>query len=192
VFKEKLDSYGKHVKFKARIVAQGFSQVPGLDFTEMFLSVARFMMLQIFLALTAFLNLELHQVDVVGAYLQGDLDEEIYMKVSDGLAKKYGSDQKFWRLRKALYGLKQAGRQWKKCLHQVMTKLGFTRAMANDCLYILWKHGKIVLMVLIYIDDMAIAGKEIPRIILFKQNLSKNFKIMDLGEMKFILGIQIT
>ena len=91
MFKEKLDSYGKHIKFKAQIVTQGFSQVPDLDFTEMFSSVARFMMLQIFLALTAFLNLELHQVDVVGAYFQGNLDEEIYMKISDRLAKKYGS-----------------------------------------------------------------------------------------------------
>jgi len=83
------------------------------------------------------LNLELHQVDVVGAYLQEDLDEEIYMKVPDGLAEKYRSGQKFWRLKKTLYGLKQAGRQWKKCLHQVMTKLGFIRAMADDCLYVL-------------------------------------------------------
>ena len=73
-----------------------------------------------------------------------------------------------------------------------MTKLGFTCTMANNCLYILWEHGKIVLMVLIYVDDMAVAGKKIPGIILFKQNLSKDFKIMDLGEMKFILGIQIT
>jgi len=86
-----IDSYGKHVKFKARIVAQGFSQVPGLDFTKMFSSVVRFTTLRIFLALTAFLNLELHQVDVIGAYLQGDLDEEIYMKVPDGLAEKYRS-----------------------------------------------------------------------------------------------------
>jgi len=83
------------------------------------------------------LNLELHQVDVVGAYLQGDLDKEIYMKVPNELAKKYGSGRKFWRLRKVLYGLKQTGQQWKKCLYQVMTKLGFTCAMANNCLYIL-------------------------------------------------------
>jgi len=109
VFKEKLDGYEKHVKFKAQIVAQGFLQVPGLDFTETFLSVARFTTLQIFLALTAFLNLELHQVDIVGAYLQGDLNEEIYIKVSDRLAEKYESGQKFWRLRKALYNLKQTG-----------------------------------------------------------------------------------
>ena len=113
------------------------------------------------------------------------------MKVPDRLAEKYRNGQKFWRLKKALYGLKQAGQQWKKCLHQVMTKLGFTHAMADDCLYVLWEHNKIIL-VLIYVDDMAIAGKGIPGVVLFKQNLSKDFKITDLGELKFILGILVT
>jgi len=88
--------------------------------------------------------------------------------------------------------LKQAGRQWKKRLYQVMTKLGFTCAMADDCLYVLWEHSKIILIVLIYVDDIAIARKGIPGIVLFKQNLSKDFEITDLGEMKFILGIQAT
>jgi len=73
-----------------------------------------------------------------------------------------------------------------------MTKLGFTHAIADDCFYILWEYGKIILMVLIYVNDIVIARKEIPGIILFKQNLSKDFEITDLGEMKFILGIQIT
>jgi len=150
------------------------------------------MTLWIFLALTAFLDLELYQVDVIGAYLQGDLDEEIYMKVPDGLAEKYGNSWKFWRLKKALYGLKQAGWQWKKHLHQVMTKLGFTHVMADDCLYVLWEHNKIVLMVLIYVDNMAIAGKGIPGVVLFKQNLSKDFEITDLDELKFILSILVT
>jgi len=83
--------------------------VPDLDFTETFSSVEKFTILQIFLALTVFLDLELHQVYIVGAYLQRDLDEEIYMKVPDRLDEKYGNSQKFWRLKKALYRLKQAG-----------------------------------------------------------------------------------
>jgi len=70
------------------------------------------------------------------------------MKVSDRLAKKYKSSQKFWRLKKVLYRLKQAGQQWKKCLYQVMTKLGFICTITNKCLYILWKHSKIILIVL--------------------------------------------
>jgi len=73
-----------------------------------------------------------------------------------------------------------------------MTKLGFTCAMANNYLYVLWEHNKIVLIVLIYVDNMAIAEKEIPGIALFKQNLSKDFEITDLGKLKFILDILVT
>jgi len=73
-----------------------------------------------------------------------------------------------------------------------MTKLGFTHAIADDCLYVLWEHNKIILMVLIYVDNMAIAGKGIPGVVLFKQNLSKDFEITDLDELKFILGILVT
>ena len=73
-----------------------------------------------------------------------------------------------------------------------MTKLGFTCAMANNCLYVLWEYNKIVLIVLIYVDNMTIAEKEIPGIALFKQNLSKDFEITDLGKLKFILDILVT
>ena len=73
-----------------------------------------------------------------------------------------------------------------------MTKLGFTCAMANNCLYVLWEYNKIVLIVLIYVDNMTIAEKEIPGIALFKQNLSKDFEITNLGKLKFILDILVT
>jgi len=73
-----------------------------------------------------------------------------------------------------------------------MTKLDFTRAMADNCLYVLWEHNKIILMVLIYVDDIAITRKGIPGIVLFKQNLSKDFEIIDLDELKFILGTLVT
>ena len=79
VFKEKRDGKGKLVKHKARIVAQGFSQVPGQDFNATYASVAKFTTLRALLALCARENWELHQVDVQSAYLQGDLEEEIYM-----------------------------------------------------------------------------------------------------------------
>ena len=190
VFKEKLDGHGNRVKFKARIVAKGFSQVPGEDFTETFSSVAKFNTLQIFLTLAAFMDYEIHQVDVVTAYLRGNLDEEIYMRVPDGV-EKLGSGR-FWLLKKALYGLKQAGRQWKKRLHEVLSKLGFIHAFADDCLYLKHENGKITLLVLVYVDDMAVAGPDGYRIISFKNALSKDFEITDLGELKFILGILVT
>jgi len=99
VFKEKLNGHGNQVKFKACIVAKGFLQVPGEDFTETFSSVVKFNTLQIFLTLAAFMDYEIHQVDMVAAYLRGNLDKEIYMRVPDGV-EKLGSDH-FWLLKKA-------------------------------------------------------------------------------------------
>jgi len=110
VFKEKLDENDQQTKFKARIIAKGFSQVPGQDFMEMFSSVAKFTTLRIFLALATYLDFEIHQVDIIAAYLQGDLDEEIYMEVPKGV-KCFGLGSHYWKLKKALYSLKQAGRQ---------------------------------------------------------------------------------
>ena len=107
VFKEKLDGHGRRIKFKARIVTKGFSQIPGKDFTETFSSVAKFTTLHVFLALSAHLNFEIYQVDIVAAYLQGDLDEEIYIEVPKGI-EHLGSGGHYWRLWKPLYGLKQA------------------------------------------------------------------------------------
>jgi len=98
----------------------------------------------------------------------------------------------YWKLKKALYGLKQAGRQWKKCLHEVLIKFGFTRAFANDFLYIKCYKGEIILLVLVYVDDMAVARPNDIHIIPFKSFLSKDFEITDLGELKHILGILIS
>jgi len=103
-----------------------------------------------------------------------------------------GSDSgHYWKLKKALYGLKQAGRQWKKHLHKVLIKFGFTHAFADDCLYIKCYKGEIILLVLVYVDDMAVAGPNNIHIIPFKSFLSKDFEITNLGELKHILGILI-
>jgi hypothetical protein len=101
---------------------------------------------------------EIHQVDVVEAYLCGDLDEDIFMEVPEGV-KENGKKDWFWKLKKSLYGLKQSGWQWKKKLDEVIKELGFEKANADECLYILQKDDKIILLVLVYIDDMALAFK---------------------------------
>jgi len=191
VFKEKLDGHSQRIKFKARIVAKGFSQVPREDFTETFSSVAKFTTLHVFLALSAHLDFEIHQVDVVAAYLQGDLDKEIYMEVPKGV-EHLGSGGHYWHLRKALYGLKQAGRQWKKKLYDVLSNLSLVRSFANNCLYIKKEKGKIVLLVLVYVDNMAVSGPNGHYIISFKELLGNDFEITDLGKLKFMLGILIT
>jgi len=95
-------------------------------------------------------------------------------------------------LKKALYSLKQAGRQWKKRLHDVLTKFNLTRAFAGDCLYIKKEAGKIILIVLVYVDDMAVAGPNGTHIVSFKSALAEKFDITDMGELRFMLGILVT
>ena len=132
------------------------------------------------MSLAAHEDWELHQVDVVGAYLQGDLDEEIYMEVPKGVNVE-GKEGWCWRLRKSLYGLKQSGHQWKKKLDEVMKELRFEKANADECLYILREDGKIVLLVLVYVDNTVLASKSTIFIQKFKNNLSKHFDITNLG-----------
>lgn len=138
---------------------------------------------------------ELHQVDVVGAYLQGDLEEEIFMEVPEGIVKSgaaRGSEGRYWKLLKPLYGLRQSGHNWKKKLKAVLTELGFEKAWADENLWILHESGRIVLLVLVYVDDMGVGGKTTVKVEWFKARMAENFDITDLGELAYILGIQVT
>ena len=119
------------------------------------------------------------------------MDEEIYMEVPKDI-EHLGSGGHYWHLWKALYSLKQASQQWKKKLHDVLLNLGLVCLFADDCLYIKKEKEKIVLLVLVYIDDMAVSGPNDYYIVLFKKLLDNNFKITDLDELKFMLGILIT
>lgn len=188
MLKEKWDGSGRIVELKAGIVAKGFDQVPGQDYKLTFVSVAKFTTLRTILSIVAHEDWELHQVDVVGTYLKGDLDEGIYMEVLEGGREK-GKEGWFWKLVNALYGLKQAGRQWKKELDEIMKELGFEKSSADDCPYVLRENRIIVLLVLAYVDDMAIVGKDLKRVQEFKKGIPRHLEITDLGEP--ILGIQV-
>ena len=159
VWRAKRDGDGIITKYKSRIVAQGFSQVPGQDYEMTYASVAKFTTLRALLSLAACEDWEVHHVDVKGAYLQGDLEEEIYMRPPKGV-KVEGNEDFVWRLLKSLYGLKQAGRNWKKKLETVLLEFGFVKSDADDCLYIWRVAGIILLLLLVYVDDMLCTGKE--------------------------------
>jgi hypothetical protein len=122
---------------------QGFSQVPGQDYGMTYTSVAKFTTLCALLSLAAREDWEVHHIDVKGAYLQGDLEEEIYMRPPKGV-KVEGYEKFLWRLLKSLYGLKQAGRNWKKKLEEVLLEFGFVKSKADDCLYILRVAGSLL------------------------------------------------
>ena len=188
---EKLHSEGTVYQCKVRLVAKGFSQIPGQDFHATHSAVAKYPTLHALLAVAAREDMDLHQIDVVGAYLQGELDEEIYMSPPDGL-KIAGKAGWSLQLRKPLYGLKQVGRQWKNKLDGTMAHLNFIKSDADECLYVLHDNGTVALLVLVYVDDAAIASKDPAKIQAFKTNITRFFPIKDLGELRHILGIQVT
>lgn len=124
IFKIKHDSNGEIQKHKARLVVKGYSQRAGIDFKETFAPVARFETVRIFLALAAQRHWTVHQFDVKSAFLNGELNEEVYVEQPAGFTIK-GFEDKVYQLRKALYGLKQAPRAWYSRIDKYFITLGF-------------------------------------------------------------------
>jgi Reverse transcriptase (RNA-dependent DNA polymerase) len=137
VFKLKLNPDNSIAQYKARLVAKGYSQVPGQDFTETTIPVARLASHRALLSLAAKMNLEAYHLDIETAFLNGTLDEEIYMKAPDGFNT---GNRGVWRLLKSLYGLKQVSHVWNKLLDSTLWKLRFNRCSKDTCVY-LYRSG---------------------------------------------------
>jgi Reverse transcriptase (RNA-dependent DNA polymerase) len=187
VFKLKSDG-----RYRARLVAKGFTQIPGIDYDETFSPVARFESLRLLLALAALEDWEIHQLDVKSAFLNGVLDEEIYMEQPQGFIIA-GKETKVCRLRKAIYGLKQASRAWNQQFHGVLIELGFTRTFSDAGIYVYQQRGGDgPLFIILYVDDITILGASLKAVKRLKADLSKRYEITDLGEIESYLGIRIT
>ena len=187
VFKTKRGPDGEIVCYKVRLVAKGFTQIEGIDYTETFTPVAKFTSIWILLALVAHLDLDLHQMDVKTAYLNGDLDEEIFMHLPPGFQKP----NTIWKLKKSLYGLKQAGHEWYKKIHTEFEKIGFTRCHSDHGVFHLIRNGKLVIIA-IYVDDLLILLDSSSLLTQVKSELGNQFEMTDLGEARWILGMEVT
>jgi len=159
VFKLKRNQDGSVDKYKARFVARGHEQKEGIDYSEVFAPVARYETIRTLLAASAEMEMHMHQMDVITAYVQGDLDDEIYME-QPGLFITANEKNKVYRLRKPLYGLKQAGRAWYRRLDTFMSSIGMKRTEINPCVYTSYKGNDSVIIVL-YVDDLLIASRSI-------------------------------
>ncbi|KAL4376717.1 hypothetical protein GQ457_02G017480 [Hibiscus cannabinus] len=160
VFKTKKDSKGNIERYKARLVAKGFTQREGIDYTETFSPVSKKDSLRIVLALVTQFDLELQQMDVKTAFLNGDLEEEVYMKQPEGFSSSDGENL-VCKLKKSIYGLKQASRQWYLKFHEVISSFGFVENIMDQCIY---QRGML---------------HEV------KQFLSKNFDMKDMGDASY-------
>jgi hypothetical protein len=188
VFTLKCDAKGEMERYKARLVAKGFSQKPGVDYGEVWAPVSKYKTLRILLAVVATEDLHLHQLDIKTAFLNGIVEEELYMQQPPGYAGQ--GDQRVCRLRRALYGLKQASRTWHLELKDLLCGLGFEAVDADPCLFVLKSDGTIV-FVLVYVDDMLTAASTREAVECVKRKLLDKFEARDMGEAGLFLGMSL-
>ena len=176
-------------RYKARLVAKGYTQTEGIDFLETFSPVAKLSTVRLLLALAAKNKWLLEQLDVNNAFLHGDLHEEVYMDLPQGVSPPIPGQ--VCRLRKSLYGLKQASRQWYEKLSQVLISLGYKQSQADHSLFTKASSPSSFTALLIYVDDMILTGNDTSEISNVKQTLDNLFRIKDLGALKFFLGLEV-
>lgn len=187
VFAIKRNETGAIERYKARLVAKGFSQKPGQDYGDVWAPVGQHKTLRTLLAVAAVEDLELRQLDIKTAFLNGDIDEELYIQQPPGYEQ---GDAKVCRLRKALYGLKQASRAWHLKLRDFVTGCGFAASDADPCLFI--KKGAAgPIIVLVYVDDMLIAAPSTEAVERVTREVLDRFEARDLGDARLFLGMSI-
>ena len=191
IFKKKLKAYGTIHKYKARLVAKGFSHKKDIDYFDTYAPVTRIDSIRILIALAVITNLFIHQMDVKTAFLNGDLDEEIYMRQPEGCIVP-GTEHKVCKLVKSLYGLKQAPKQWHEKFDQTLISNGYVINDSDKCIYFKSIDANVYVIICLYVDDMLILSPCKETINETKRMLASNFDMKDMREANVILGIKIT
>ncbi|BEJ13710.1 hypothetical protein CspHIS471_0308840 [Cutaneotrichosporon sp. HIS471] len=189
VFKRKRDADGNITKFKARLVARGFTQIHGVDYDETYAPVARMSSLRLLFTIAAIYDLELGQIDVEGAYLNGVIEEEIYLNTPPGVRLSDPNADVF-RITGSLYGLKQSGRVWWIELNTRLTAMGFQRCPDEWGLYCRNNNGTRA-YISAYVDDIICATSTKEEFNNIKTEMRNHWTITDLGEPQYILGVQV-
>jgi hypothetical protein len=175
-------------KHKARFVARGFSQKEGIDYEETFSPVARYTSIRTIIALAAKMKWKLHQMDVKTTFLNGVIEEEVYIKQPQGFEVE-DIKTHVYRLKKALYGLKQAARTWYGRIDSFLMSLGFTKSKVDSNLYFKVMNDEPVIL-LLYVDDLFLTGEE-KLITDCKKKLVAEFEMKDVGLMHYFLGLEV-
>ncbi|CAI7890439.1 unnamed protein product [Closterium sp. NIES-53] len=187
LFKIKSDADGKIERYKSRLVEKGYHQKEKVDYKELFAPVMKPTTLRTLLAGAAFKGWVVKQIDVTTAFLNGVLEEEIFMAQPKGFDDGSG---KVLRLKKALYGLKQAPRRWYLKLRGVLEEIGFTPSTADHSLFMLGEGEQRSFMV-VYVDDILIFSPSSDLVKEVMVKLRDKFKCKALGDVSFYLGLHI-
>jgi len=171
-------------------VAKGYTQIFGLDYGDTFSPVAKMASVRLFIAMVTLQRWPLYQLDIKNAFLNGDLEEEIYMEQPPGFVAQAESSGLVCHLRKSLYGLKQSPRDWFGKFSSVVQQFGMTRSEADHLVfYRRSKAGSIYLVV--YVDDIVLIGNDNHSISQIKQHICHHFQTKDLGKLRYFLGTKV-
>jgi hypothetical protein len=180
---------GKVVRNKSRLVAQGYSLKEGIDYEETFAPMAYLEAIRKLLAFSVAKGFKLYQMDVKSAFLNGFLEEEVYVKRPSGF-ENVEFPHRVYRLRKALYGLKQAPRAWYGRLRGFLFSKGFEMGKVDETLFLL-RQGDDILIVQVYVDDIVFGNSSHSLVAKFTKDMRKEFEMSMMGELQFFLGLQI-
>nr|KAJ0218253.1 hypothetical protein LSAT_V11C300155830 [Lactuca sativa] len=189
VYCNKVDKDGIITRNKARLVAQGFTQIESIDYGETFAPVARIEAIRLFLAYASYMNFIVYQMDVKTAFLHGVLEEEVFLNQPPGFVDKDHPDYVYW-LDKAVYGLKQAPRAWYETLTSYLVENGYRRGAIDNTLFIKNKGSDMVL-VQIYVDDIIFGSPNETLSKEFAEIMSQRFEMSMMGKMTFFLGLEV-
>jgi len=189
VYKKKTNAEGEVERYKARLVVKGYKQKEGIDYDEVFAPVTRMETIRLLISLAAQHRWTILQMDVKSAFLNGVLEEEVYVEQPLGYMRR-GEEKKVLRLKKALYGLKQAPRAWNERIDTYFKKNGYEQCPYEHALYIK-KKGEDVMFIALYVDDLIFTGNNAELIEAFKEVMKKEFEMTDLGLMKYFLGLEV-
>ncbi|KAL8088621.1 hypothetical protein AgCh_038409 [Apium graveolens] len=171
------------------MVAKGYSQQEGIDYDEIFSPVARLEAIIIFLAYAAHKKFKVFQMDVKSAFLNGELEEEVYVEQPPGFVNPKFPNH-VYRLHKALYGLKQSPRAWYETLTQFLLESGFHRGTIDKTLFFL-NHGKDLLLVQIYVDDIIFGSTNTKLCERFSKLMQSRYQMSIMGQLSYFLGLQV-
>ncbi|RVW92973.1 Retrovirus-related Pol polyprotein from transposon RE1 [Vitis vinifera] len=189
MFTIKSKADGSVERYKARLVAKGFTQTYGIDYQEIFAPVAKINSIRVLLSLTVNSNWPLHQLDVKNVFLNGDLEEEVFMSPPPSFEESFGVG-KVCKLKKSLYGLKQSPKAWFERFGKVIKHYGYTQSQADHTMF--YKHsneGKVVILI-VYVDDIVLTGDDCNELEKLKGKLAEEFEIKDLEALKYFLGME--
>ncbi|CAL1388127.1 unnamed protein product [Linum trigynum] len=188
VFKVKFKPDGSVERYKDCLIAKGFTQVEGIDYHDTYASFAKLVTVRRLIALAVSQNWFLHQLDVNNAFLHGDLQEEVYMRVPQGFVAP--GDSRVCHLHKSIYGLRQASRNWYQKFSRALLAFEFKQSRADHSLFI-HRKGVSFVAALIYVDNVILAGNDAEFIQRVKDYLHDQFTIKDLGSLNISLVLRL-